>query len=82
MEHTMPEITLDVPVAIRLQEANDVATLLEDATVRDRLVRVGIPVEKLAALPVEITALRTAQSVWTVTRDRTNPKLSMRTLSQ
>jgi hypothetical protein len=63
-------INIDVPVATRLQEANDVATLLEDATVRDRLVRVGLLAETVVALVAAITALRTAQSVWTVTRDR------------
>lgn len=59
-----------MPVAVFLQEAADLQTLVADPDVRGRLSRVGLDAAHLDALDAEIDAARAAQSEWSVVRDR------------
>jgi hypothetical protein len=58
------------PMAVILQEANDLLTLVRDPGVWDRLGSVGAQQSDREALAQAIAATRAAQSEWTVARDR------------
>ena len=72
----MPSADVRVPnlrVAVYHQDTNDLKTLVAMADVSDRLLRVGLDAQQLAALPVALDASRTAQSAWVVSTDRSKP---------
>lgn len=58
------------PMAVFLQEAADLATLLEDPGVRGKILSVGLNASLLDNLHNDIEATRAAQSEWSVIRDR------------
>jgi hypothetical protein len=60
----------DMPMSVALQEASDLAVLVNTELVRNRLVAVGCQGETLALLPKVVDATRAAQSEWAVSRDR------------
>lgn len=63
----------DIPIAVALQEANDLATYLsnkDNARILAGLLAVGLPGSELPALKRGIEAAREAQSGWVVVRDR------------
>jgi hypothetical protein len=60
----------DLPMAVVLQEGNDLLTLSRDPGVWDRLLAVGAQQADREALAQAIAATRAAQSQWTVARDR------------
>jgi len=59
-----------LPMAVALQEANDLATFVGQAAIWAGLVAVGIEPEARERLTFAIGAARTAQSQWAVARDR------------
>jgi len=59
-----------MPIAMGLQEANDLATVCAKAEVRAKLQTVGLQVARLDELPNVVDATRAAQSEWVVVRDR------------
>lgn len=64
----------NLPMAVALQEANDLRVVLDDDETWDRLVAVGVDAATIERLPVAIEATRQAQSQWVVIRDRTKPE--------
>lgn len=60
----------DIPMAVALQEANDLLTLLRDEAVWEKLLTVGVADGQRELLAQAIGAARAAQSHWTVARDR------------
>ena len=63
----------DKPIAIALQEANDLYAYVanpENKRILDGLVAVGMPKSEVTALKRSIDATRDAQSLWVVSRDR------------
>lgn len=64
-----------LPIAVALQEANDLHTLLvEDPSVVPALLSVGLAREDVDALAPAIAFTRDAQSRWVVARDRSKPE--------
>jgi hypothetical protein len=64
-----------MPIAVALQEANDLHTLLvEDASVVPALRAVGLAQEIIDALEPAVAFTRDAQSRWVVTRDQRKPE--------
>jgi hypothetical protein len=59
-----------IPIAVVLQEASDLHTLLRESHVWQRLGAVGAKEADRDALQAAIGVARAAQSAWTVTRDR------------
>ncbi len=63
-----------MPIAVALQEANDLAILLaEDASVAAQLEAVGLDRAVIDGLRPAVGATREAQSRWVVLRDRSKP---------
>jgi len=60
----------DIPAAVELQEATDLAQLTGNPEVAAALMKVGLPKSSFEKLEVAIDAARAAQSEWAVTRDR------------
>lgn len=60
----------EIPVAVVLQEANDLHTLVSEPSVWERLEKVGALASDRELLKGAIATARTAQSLWTVSRDR------------
>jgi len=60
----------EIPMAVVLQEANDLLTLVSEDSVWNRLATVGTKESDRDALRQAIGAARAAQSSWTVSRDR------------
>jgi hypothetical protein len=64
-----------MPIAMALQEANDLETLLtEDAAVTPKLLAIGLPREVVLALAPSVSLAREAQSRWVVVRDGSKPE--------
>ncbi len=61
----------DLPMAVALQEANDLLTLVRDESVWQKLEAVGATPDQRALFADAIAAARSAQSQWIVVRDRT-----------
>ena len=59
-----------MPMAVALQEGNDLATLVSSGDVREKLIAVGMPADGLDSLSNVVKATRTSQSNWVVQRDR------------
>ena len=59
-----------LPMAVFLQEAHDLHTLVSQPEIRGRLEKVGVDPSSLDRMGSAITAARQAQSQWTVIRDR------------
>jgi hypothetical protein len=62
-----------LPMAVALQEANDLHTTLGVDDTRERLVTVGVDPAALDQLATAVAATRQAQSQWVVVRDRGKP---------
>jgi len=60
----------DLPMAVALQEANDLLTLVRDESVWAKLEAVGVTSDQRGLLADAIAAARGAQSQWIVVRDR------------
>ncbi|MCX4243132.1 hypothetical protein [Paraliomyxa miuraensis] len=60
----------NAPMAVALQEANDLHTVVQTADTWERLLKVGVDPKLLDTLPIAVTAARQAQSRWVVVRDR------------
>jgi hypothetical protein len=58
-----------VPMAVALQEANDLAVFVAGSEIRKGLLRVGLEEAVIEALPEAVAAAREAQSEWVVARD-------------
>lgn len=58
-----------LPIAVALQEAVDLAKVVEQPETRERLLAVGLHVETLDQLPISIGAAREAQARWVLVRD-------------
>jgi hypothetical protein len=62
-----------LPIAIFLQEAHDLATLVARSDVEKELVHVGVAKKTLAGLDACVAAARQAESDWVVAFDRAKP---------
>lgn len=62
-----------IPIAVFLQEAHDLATLVVQPGVEKELVHVGIAKKTLTALDTGVAAARQAESDWVVAFDRAKP---------
>lgn len=62
-----------IPIAVFLQEAHDLATLVVQAEVEKELVHVGVTKKTLTGLDTIVAAARQAESDWVVVFDRTKP---------
>jgi hypothetical protein len=62
------------PMAVALQEANDLHVAIQTDDTWERLMKVGVAPSTLAGLPVAVVATRQAQSQWVVARDRGKPQ--------
>jgi hypothetical protein len=60
----------EIPAAVAIQEANDLVTLCRQPDIAERLFRVGLDEADLQDLDEAVGAMRTAQSMWVVVRDR------------
>ncbi len=58
-----------LPIAVAVQEAQDLTTAIEEPTVRAGLLAVGLPAPVLDALPGALGAAREAQARWALVRD-------------
>ena len=63
--------TPDLPMAVALQEANDLLTLVREESVWKKLESIGATPDQRALFADAIAAARAAQSQWIVVRDRT-----------
>jgi hypothetical protein len=60
----------NMPPAMFIQETYDLLAFVEGSNAKDKLINVGVDAARLDAIRVGIAAMRQAQSVWTVSRDR------------
>ncbi len=76
LEALAPDDIIDAsaPMAVALQEANDLHAAIQADDTWERLVQVGMDHGALDGLPVAIAAARQAQSQWVVVRDRGKPQ--------
>ena len=64
----------NAPMAVALQEANDLRATLDVDDTWERMLAVGVPASTLEGLSVAVAAARQAQSQWVVVRDRGKPQ--------